>query len=168
MPFRTRQWPQHPHLTETGAKKPPAFQNRITCNGILLYLRRQTASLVSYGSVEAKPAQSQVLGWVILERCWVYNFFLIFSHSSHMFSSTSSSCTFVPPSVLSKCVLEKCLLACYKTCFDKYQLQVNDTLNEHRRFFLPFSLNEGDNAWNEEKLRIFSLTYASHGSILFP
>lgn len=95
---------------------------------------------------------------MILESCWVCNFFLIFPHSYHIFSSTSSSCTFVPPSVLSKCVLEKCLLACCKTCFDKYQLQVNDTLNEHHRFFLPFSLNKGGNAWNEEKLklRIFS------------
>lgn len=101
---------------------------------------------------------------MILESCWICNFFLIFLHSSPIFSSTSSSCTFVPPSVLFKCVLEKCLLACCKTCFDKYQLQVNDTLNEHRRFFLPFSLNEGDNAWNEEKLklRIFFPSHMPH------
>lgn len=54
-------WPQHSHFTETGAK-PPAFQNRLTCNGILLHVRRQTASHTPYGSVEVKPALSQCPG----------------------------------------------------------------------------------------------------------
>lgn len=37
-------------------------------------------------------------------------------------------------------------------------------------FSCLFSLNEGENAWNEEKLklRVFFLTCASHGSIFFP
>ncbi|NXS19703.1 OLFM4 protein, partial [Mystacornis crossleyi] len=60
---------------------------------------------------------------------WAERFYKVagfFPHSSHIFSFTSSSCTFVPPSVLSKWVLEKCLLACCKTCFDKYQLQITN------------------------------------------
>lgn len=153
MPFRT--WltmaitfSRNRNRSET----PPAFQNRLTCNVILLHLRRQTASLAPYGSVEVKPVQSQCPGLSDFIKLRVCNFFLIFPHSSHIFYFTSSSCTVVPPSVLSKCVLEKCLLACCKTCFDKYQLQVNDTVNEHCIFSLPFSLKEGDNAWKGGKI----------------
>lgn len=76
---------------------------------------------------------------------------LSYLHIFPLLSFTSSSCTFVPPSVLSICMLEKCLFACCKTCVDKYQLQVNDTVYEHWRFFLPFSFHEDDNAWKEGK-----------------
>lgn len=102
---------------------------------------RLLASCAPYGFVEVTAARSpRPSGFIGLLVC---HFFLIYPCLLFFSSFASSSCTSVPPSVVSKCMLEKCLFACCKTCFDKYQLQVNDTVYEHWRFFLPFSFHEG-------------------------
>lgn len=128
---------------------------------------RLLASCAPYGFVEVTAAQSprpsSFLGLLVCHFFLIYPCLLFFS------SFASSSCTSVPSSVVSKCMLEKCLFACCKTCFDKYQLQVNDTVYEHWRFSLPFSFHEGGGTNETSSSFFLSLfpTYTSYRSIFF-
>lgn len=123
---------------------------------------RRLANLAPYGFVEVSPAQSQSPGpsdfieLLVLSLLsyfpLVLPLFLLYIFILHLFF-------FFCFYILSKYVLEQCLFACCKTCVDKYQFQVNDTVNEHCRFLLPFSCHEGDNAWKggkDETVEYFS------------